>query len=131
MAADMIIVFTLFCTFLPIISGITYIDNAIAEPNLKYANMSIAYTHNERGSSVSNLTFQSKVTITKILLYVTVRIAEDQSDSKYKREFIKTVLDLEKVFKGSQNNFLVKAYTDNLKKFMDFKVKFPMKPVST
>lgn len=122
--------FVLFFTFLPIISGITYIDNVIVEPNLKYANMSIAYTHNERGSSVSNLTFQSKVTISKILLYATVRIAEDQSDSKYKREFIKTVLDLEKVFKGAQNNFVVKAYVDNLKKFMNFKVKFPMRPVS-
>lgn len=115
---------------LPIISGITYIDNALVEPNLAYTNMSIAYTHNERGSSVSNLTFQSKVTILKILLYVKVRIAEDQSDSMYKREFFRTVIDLEKLFKGSQVNFLVKAYIDNIKKFMDFKVKFPMKPVS-
>lgn len=121
--------FVLLWSFLPIINGITYIDNVIVEPNLKYTNMSIAYTHNERGSSVSNLTFQSKVTISKILLYATVRIAEDQSDSKYKREFLRTVIDLEKLFKGSQNNFLVKVYIDNIKKFMDFKVKFPMEPV--
>lgn len=122
--------FILFWYFLPIISGITFIDNVIVEPNLAYTNMSIAYTHNERGSSVSNLTFQSKVTILKILIYVKVRIAEDQSGSQYKRELLKTVIDLEKLFKGSQVNFLVKAYINNIEKFMDFKVKFPMKPVS-
>lgn len=126
----MITFFVVFWCFLPIISSLTYIDNAIVESNFKYMNMSIVYTHNERGSSVSNITFESTVTILKMLVYVKVKIAEDQSGSQYKRELLKTVIDVEKLFKGSQGNFVVRAFVNNISRFMDFNMKFPIKPVS-
>lgn len=121
-------VFWLCC--LPLINSLTYIDNAIAESNPKFMNMTFAYTHNERGSSISNLTFETKVMIVKMLVYVKLNIAADQSAANYKRELLKTVIDVEKLFKGSHVHILVTAFTRNLGRFMDFKMKFPIKPVS-
>lgn len=126
----MITFFGVFWCFLPITSSLTYIDNAMVESNLKYMNMSIVYTHNERGSSVSNFTFENKVTILKMLVYLKVNIAEDQNGSQYKRELLKTVIDIEKLFKGSQGHFLIRSFINNISRFMDFKMKFPIKPVS-
>lgn len=65
-----------------------------------------------------------------MLLYLKVNIAEDQKASLYKRELVNIVADVEKLFKGSQGNLIVKLFIDEIKKFMDFNAKFPVSPVS-
>lgn len=123
--------FALLCLcHLPLMNSLTYIDNAITESNPKFMNVSFVYTHNERGSSISNVTFETKVTIIKMLVYVKVNIAEDQSALNYNRELMKTVIDVDKLFKGSHVHILVMGFTKSLSRFMDFKMKFPIKPVS-
>lgn len=125
----MIALFAVSWYFLPIVCGLTYIDHAIVEPNLSYANITLAYTHNERGSAIMNFTFEFKVTVLKILLYIKMSIPENENDSQYKRELLRTVIDVEKVFKESEATFMVKAVINDIRKFMDFKVKFPLLPV--
>lgn len=116
-------------SFLPIVCGLTYLDHAIVEPNLPYANMSLAYTHNARGSAIMNFTFEFNVTVLKMLLYIKISVPENEHDSHYKKELLRTVIDVEKIFKESEATFMVKAVINNIRRFMDFKVKFPLLPV--
>lgn len=121
--------FAFFWSFLPIVCGLTYVDHVIVEPNLKYANMTLAYTHNERGSAIMNFTFEFKVTVLKMLLYMKITIPENENDHHFKKELLRTVIDVEKIFKETEATFMVKAVINNIRRFMDFKVKFPLLPV--
>lgn len=126
---EMIVFFAFPWLFLPTVCGLTYIDNAVVEPNPAYANITLAYTHNEMGSAIMNFTFEFKVTIKKVLLYIKISIPENENDNHYQKEIIRTVLDVEKIFKDTESTFMVKAVINSIRKFMDFELKFPLLPV--
>lgn len=111
-------------------SSIAYVDRVESDCNPKFGNLSINFTHNARGDSVTNVTFVFHVTITRILLYASLRAPENANDREYKRKLVNTVVDLEKVLKGFQSNIWVKGYVDNVLKSMDFEFKLPLRPVS-
>lgn len=111
-------------------TGIIYIDKVIQESNPAVAKVSFIYTHDAKGNSVTNVTFESFVTLTKMMVYITARIADDKGHSGVYRDLVKTVLDVEKLFQGSQSNPLLKGYFENIIRGMNFTVKFPMPPVS-
>lgn len=77
-----------------------------------------------------NVTMVSHVTITKMVAYVSVRFPENKNDREYRREVVRTVVDVEKVLKGMQSNPIVKGYVDDLLKYADFDINLPYKPVS-
>lgn len=106
-----------------------YIENVAIEANPTIGNISISFVHDKNGNAIANVTMQSFVTITKLLVYFKITIAEGQKASGFQREVVNIVADVEKIFKGSQVNIIVRAFVDQIKKFMDFKVKFPMPPV--
>lgn len=111
-------------------SFITYIDYYKTDSNPTLVKFQVAYTHNSKGQSVANVTFNNYALVTKLVAYVSFRVPESQNDREYKREIVKTVVDVEKAFKGLQSNPIVKTYAANLVKFVDFKVQLPFKPVS-
>lgn len=51
-----------------------------------------------------NVTNVNHVTMTKLLAYVSVCVPENRHDREYKRELVRTVADVEKVFEGLQSN---------------------------
>lgn len=121
----------IFCLLPVFTSCLVYIDRVKSGFNPKMCNLTINYTHNEKGESVTNVTIVNHVNITKLFVYVSVRIPENRNDREYSREVIRTVVDLEKVFNGLQSNPLVKGYADNILKHVDFEIKLPFKPVSS
>lgn len=129
-AFEMIIFVVVGCSLLAISSAVMYIDNVAFDSNPAVVNLSIKFTHNQDGDSVTNLTFQTFLTITKMLVYVKINIADDQNGAGYKRELLNTAIDVEKWFKNMQSNILMKGYIQSLKKGMDFDFKFPLLPVS-
>lgn len=64
-----------------------------------------------------------------MLVYVKINVEENKDDRDYKKEFLRTVVDVEKLSKGGQLNFLVAGYMENVKKFLDFEIRFPFQPV--
>lgn len=118
------------CVFPMLSSCITYIDRVESDCNPKFGNLSIKYTHNAEGHSVTNATVVNFVTVTKLLVYVSLLIPENKYDREYRREVLKTVVDAEKVLRGLQSNPITKGFIDNILKYIDFEVKFPAGPVS-
>lgn len=112
------------------LSAVIYIDRFSLDSNGKVSNFSTSFTHNEKRNAVVNLTIQFSKPLTKLLVYVKVNLAENEHDREYKRQFLRTFFDVEKTFKGAQQNFIMAAFVENLKKFKDFEVRFPLEPVS-
>lgn len=123
--------FLVLIVFPSAVNSVLYIDRFTVEANPAISNLSVAYITDEKGNAVTNASFDAFVTVTKILVYVRVRLAEDQNDREYKREFLRTVIDVTKMFSDSQTNFLLKGFTESLRQFMDFEIKFPLPPVRT
>lgn len=120
-----------FCFFLVTIDGRLYLDRYTAEGNPLVTNLSVNCITDANQNVVTNVTFGNLVTFTRLMAYFSLKIAEDQNDREYKREYIKTLIDVGKMFKDSHANLFVKNYANSLRKFMDFEMNFPLKPVSS
>lgn len=111
------------------LSAVIYVNRFTVESNKKVCNISTSFTHDEKRNSIINLTIQINKTLIKCLIYAKVNLAENDDDRECKREFIRTVVDAEKAYKGAQMNFLIASYMANMKRYMDFDVDFPLQPV--
>lgn len=117
--------------FFPVLANCgLYIERMTSDFNPKLCDFKVAYTHNENGDAVTNLTFDIHVNITKLLVYFNFKVPENKEDHEYRREMIKTVIDGGKLFKGSQSNYLVKFFFQSVAKYSDFDLKLPLAPVS-
>lgn len=115
---------------LSLVSGLIYIDKVAQDSNIEAENISISYTHDKAGNAVTNVTYETFVTISKVMLYFTLKITDTLENTGVSRDLIKTVIDLEKLLQGSQANPLMKAYFDNIIRSMNYTLKFPLPPVS-
>lgn len=123
--------FCLVFTILPIFvySGAIYIEHHELEFDKKYCVLNVSYLHDEGQNAVVNLTIQTFVTLSKILLYFEIRGAEEKNDNEYKRQLIKTVINADKFWKGMQSKPLLRGYAEVMRRYMDFNVTIPFIPV--
>lgn len=117
----------IFCVLPMYCSCVAYIGRVESDYNPKLVNMSVNYTHDARGHS---LTLLNHVTITKFLIYVGLLVAENDNDREYKRKLVNSVIDIEKAVKGFQSSIWIKGYADSILKCMDFEFKLSLRPVS-
>lgn len=110
-------------------SGLIYIDRHTLEFDKKFTNWTLSYTLGRDRNSVNNFTLQTFTTITKILIYFTCCVAEGSNDKEYRREVVRTVIDLGKLFKGFQGNPLLKGGIENLRTGLKSEFTFPLPPV--
>lgn len=130
MNSEMIALVCYLIAFPRIVSGLIHIDSHVLECDGIDGNVSTSYIHENSGNSLCNVTVQIFKTVTKALLYFTFRLATDKNDRDYKFELVKTVIDLGKFLNGTQGNPLLRNYIETLQKGSDFKLKFPLPPVS-
>lgn len=114
-----------------IIDGGIYIDRLAVDTDLKICNASLVYVNNKNGDFVLNATFQNFKTITKILVYTKVKIAEDQNDKTFRREIYSTVCDAEKMVNGMRTSAFLRKFSEKILKSLDFQFKTPFVPVSS
>lgn len=113
-----------------VVSGLIYVDRHTLEFDKKFMNWTLSYTSGRDRNSVNNFTFQTNTTLTKVLIYFTCCVAEDSNDKEYRREVVRTVIDLGKFFKGLQGNPLMRSLIGNLKRGLQTEMKFPLLPVN-
>lgn len=65
----------------------------------------------------------------KIMLYCQVNLPQDEKDKEYQKVLMKTSINLEKLWKGIQGNFMIKVVMANFLEVIDFEPKFPVKKV--
>lgn len=119
----------LLCIISVVTSRIFYLDRYTFENNPALMNATIAYAHNNEGAVFSNITVQTFKTITKLLAYVRGCILENKDDRDFKKETLRTVIDLEKIAKGIQQNPFLRNFIKELMKNLDYELKVPMKAV--
>lgn len=117
-----------FCTFLITTRSLLYVER-YTDKSSEYMKITINYVHDTEGNSISNVTFNTSVTLKKMLLYVTMKIAENEKDEKYKITLVRTVADAEKTVKSMQSNMIMRGFMSDMVKCMDFELKFPLPPV--
>lgn len=117
------------CFFVATTNCVVYINRVTKEVDSKFGDIKIVYTHNAKGDSVTNATFMTLCNITKMMVYMKLAVPENKNDREYKRELVRTVIDAEKIYKGSHSNFLVKIFFDCVLKYADFEFKLPLAPV--
>jgi hypothetical protein len=87
--------------------------------------------HNDGiNSFVFNLTWDHLADFAKMWIYFTVRTPLTKNDKNCRNELIKSVVDVEKVLKGSQSNSLILLVAQKLKPFIVDEFKFPLRKVS-
>lgn len=79
--------------------------------------------------SLLNISTEYFVDVQKILVSVNVNFPEDKSDKNFRREFFRTSIDGEKVFKGLYGNFVLRTFMENYLKSVGQKTVFPVKKV--
>lgn len=121
--------FLVLSTILVYTNGLFYIERYTVRTT-SLAEINISYIHDEAGNCITNLTLSTFTTLTKSLLYITGKAADNKDDREYRILLLQTVADVEKSFKNLQTNFLMKGFMANIIKSMDFKVKYPFLPVS-
>lgn len=93
--------------------------------------------------AVSNFTFNHicdgshdcimNVTITsfeKMLLYITLKMPEEETDKTYRKEFMKSTFDVSRILNGIYGSPIVSVFMRNFLKSCDFELKMPFSPVS-
>lgn len=126
----MIKLLLLSCAGTWVVSGLIYVDRHSLEFNKQFVNWTVSYTTGNGKNSVNNLTVETFTTITKVLIYFTCAVAEDNNDKEYRREVVRTVIDLGKFFKGLQGNPLMRKYIENIKEGLETQLTFPLPVVS-
>lgn len=117
-------------TFVVTSSGLLYIERYTAK-STRIALWTVNYIHDAKGHSFTNTTFKTLVTLSKAILYIIIKAAENKDDRLYKNTLVKTVANAEKTCKNLQSNIIMRGFMDNIIRAMDFEFKFPLLPVST
>lgn len=113
------------------VEGGIYISRLAVDTDLKICNASLTFHNAKNGDCILNATFQNFKTITKVLTYTKVMIAEDQNDREFRREVFSSVWDAEKMINGMQGNALFRKFSRQILNSLDFQFKTPFVPIRT
>lgn len=114
---------------LPYACCLLYIDRVEFESNPDLENSTLTFFHDATGNSVTTATFTTFFPITKMMLYIKIKFAEDRNDKEYKRQIVSSVLDIDKVLKGLQSNTFISHFFQDVRNSMDFTFRLPLPPV--
>lgn len=107
-----------------------FIQRITYDLNPKVLNISVAYINKELEDAVFNATINVFETVESMKAYVTIRVPEDKNDRLFKKELMKTSIDIAKVLSRNAGNFLIRGMLENLLKSFDFEPTFPFPPVN-
>lgn len=79
--------------------------------------------------TVINFCAETFAVIEKMIGHVRITTPMDDDDKIYAKPFFSTSVDVSKLLKGVQGNFVLKVFLENFFKSIDFEPKLPMKKV--
>lgn len=77
-----------------------------------------------------NITAYLFVTLQKLRVKMRIKMPQDESDKLFQREFMRTTIDVDKLFSGVEGSFVVRVFMEKFASTLDFDLKFPFLPVS-
>jgi hypothetical protein len=91
--------------------------------------MNYSMITDEIHSSSCNMSFETLNVIVKLLVYVKIRIPENENDKNFRKEVVRTVVNVEKAMKGAHHSFFVGKIVETFANSCDREIKFPLKKV--
>jgi hypothetical protein len=76
-----------------------------------------------------NVTFENLAVVSKMWVYLKIRAPESDDDKSYQKIFLNTVVDLDKVLKGMQKNFIVSKIFECIFDASQNQLRLPLKKV--
>lgn len=114
-----------------IVLGSLFIDHFEMETNETLASVDLTYSHNSRNNCIVNVTIENHYPALRGLIYIKVNVAENKGDNEFKRELVRTRIDMEKLLRNLHGNFLVKTFMKNVREqLVAMKLTVPVQPVS-
>lgn len=111
-------------------NSILIADNIKIETNSTIATVKINHYNEANKDSTLSGVINNYVTAHDIRIYIVVKISSNSKIPDYNIEFLKTTVDVKKLFKGAFANPMVKSWTQNFFAAADFELKFPFVPVT-
>lgn len=93
------------------------------------ANNTVSVFNDHVNDTLISSSIELKLAVEKYIIIMKFNVPEDDIDREYRREFLKTTIDVEKAMDGKFGGFLVKTLMVNLLRSLDFKPKFPIPAV--
>lgn len=78
---------------------------------------------------IMNVTITSFSQVEKMLVYITIKMPEDETDKTYRKEFMKSTFDVSRILNGIYGSPVVSVFMSNFLKSCDFELKMPFPPV--
>jgi hypothetical protein len=97
--------------------------------NEKFLKFNYTLYNDEIHSYALDFTLNLLAAVTKLLVYVKIRIPEDEHDKNFSKEIIRTVVDVERTLNGTNRNLFVAKVAEGLSKGALKMLKFPLKKV--
>lgn len=98
--------------------------------NPEVANVTKNLVNEKNHDFRANFTVRTIKDIFTAIAYMDLKIPAYTGDVSYQKQVLKTTVDLIKVAKGVEANFMTKALMEKLRDSIDFDLKFPFKKVS-
>jgi hypothetical protein len=94
------------------------------------ANYSVSLINDKVHGCYANVTVQTFVDISKMLIYGKIKVPENKDDQKFQKTIADTVIDFEKALKGVKANFFASKVVEEVLKSSNNDFNFPLKKVS-
>lgn len=116
-------------TILNIANGVIVIHSVEVNENKSLANIKVNFFNDNVHDTVLNIVIENFVILNNIWVYMKIDLSQNRNDH-FNVNFVNTVFDLGKLFRGAFANPMIKIVTDSLLKNTNFELKFPFRPVS-
>lgn len=100
------------------------------ENNLMFINCSQKRSFHRPDALVINYDCELTENILKMIAYINLRIPENGLDKEYKKDLLRTTVDLQKFVAGAHSNILIRTCIKTVTDSMNVEPKFPVTEVS-
>lgn len=109
---------------------IIFIDHIIVSCNYDVANLSMNVVNDGTHDTLISASAEYFAVVDKMIIQLKLNVAENEDDMNYRRELLSTTVNVQKLIKGVEGDFVVKTIMANYIKSADFELKMPINKVS-
>lgn len=99
------------------------------EFNKNVVNVSVSMKDYPTTGTIANITFENFYEIERLMLTLKINIQENEQDDKYQKQIARTSIDVSKLLKDINSNFIFKTISGDLLSSLDFDPNFPWERV--
>lgn len=112
-----------------VVNSILLVHIVDISQNVSLVKINIEYFNDNVHDTVINVKIETFALLNNIRLYIKVDVYKNRND-QFDTNLANTVIDVEKLFRGALANPIIRTVTESLLENANFKLHFPLNPVS-